>query len=132
MPIHVYNRVTCMESFEHNKIKTINLEQSSKVYFLSLLFCCGCSSLSLSLSLSLSHLYDFVGYMITKRIVKYQIKTQYFLYFRVPFKNYTMTTTSQLPSERLKSTCAKGRLGHVFYVTASWFNMYVFETGVIT
>ena len=57
-----------MESLELHKIKTINLEQSSKVYFLSLLFCCSCSSLSLSLSLS--HLYDFVGYMITKRIVE--------------------------------------------------------------
>ena len=101
MPSDVDNRVTGMGSFEHNNIKTINLEQSSKVYFPYLLFCCSCRSLSLSLSLSLSHLYeyDFVGYVITKRIVECQIKTQYFLYFRVPFKNNAMPTTSQLPSK---------------------------------
>ena len=55
-----------MESLELNTIKTINLEQSNKVYFLSLLFSCSCRSLSPSLS----HVYDFVGYMIIKRIVE--------------------------------------------------------------
>ena len=48
-----------------------------------------------------------------------------------------MTTTSQLPFQSYhrkdsNQPVQKGRLGHVFYVTASWFNMYVFETGVIT
>ena len=42
------------------------------------------------------------------------IKTQYFLYFRVPFKNNAMTTTSQLPSKRLNQPVQKDILGHIF------------------
>ena len=53
-------KVSNSTRLKRNTIKTINLEQSSKVYFLSLLFCCSCSSLSLS------HLYNLVLYMNTK------------------------------------------------------------------